>query len=75
LICFKRSHNNIYRAFEPNKCPLRPRKQLTVIWNMLKYKEKYDKDKQPVLSIEQLKAKKKYLEKELNKLSFLEEKQ
>jgi transposase len=51
------------------------RKQLTVIWNMLKYKEKYDKDKQPVLSIEQLKAKKKYLEKELNKLSFLEEKQ
>lgn len=51
------------------------RKQLTVIWNILKYKEKYDKDKQPVLSVEQLKAKKKYLEKELKKLSFLEEKQ
>lgn len=47
------------------------RKQLTVVWNILKYEQPYDITKQPVITPEQLLAKKKYHEKELGKLSVL----
>lgn len=47
------------------------RKQLTVVWNILKYEQPYDISKQPVISPEQLLAKKKYHEKELDKLSIM----
>jgi transposase len=47
------------------------RKQLTVVWNILKYEQPYDIDKQPVITPEQLLAKKKYHEKELSKLGVL----
>jgi len=47
------------------------RKQLTVVWNILKYGQPYDINKQPVITPEQLLAKRKYHEKELGKLSIL----
>lgn len=47
------------------------RKQLTVVWNILKYEKPYDINKQPIITPEQLLAKKKYHEKELGKLSVL----
>lgn len=46
------------------------RKQLTVLWNMWSSKLPYDPDKQPVYSKDQLVAKKKYYEKELNKINL-----
>jgi len=42
-----------------------------VVWNILKYEQPYDINKQPVITPEQLMAKKKYHEKELGKLSIL----
>jgi transposase len=47
------------------------RKQLTVVWNILKYEQPYDINKQPVITPELLLAKKKYHEKELGKLNVL----
>jgi len=47
------------------------RKQLTVVWNILKYGQPYDINKQPVITPEQLLAKKKYYERELGKLNVL----
>ncbi len=47
------------------------RKQLTVTWNILRYKQSYDIRKQPAHSPEQLLAKKKYYEKELSKLNLI----
>jgi type II secretory pathway component PulC len=47
------------------------RKQLTVVWNILKYEQPYDINKQPVITPEQLLAKKKYYQKELDKLSII----
>jgi transposase len=47
------------------------RKQLTVIWNMLSKKQAYNPNLQPVMSIENIVAKKKYLLKELSKLDVL----
>jgi transposase len=47
------------------------RKQLTVVWNILKYEQPYDINKQPVITPEQILAKKKYYEKELGKLNVL----
>lgn len=47
------------------------RKQLTVVWNILKYDRPYDINKQPIITPEQLLAKRKYHEKELSKLNIL----
>ncbi len=47
------------------------RKQLTVVWNILKYDQPYDINKQPVITAEQIQAKKKYYQKELDKLSLI----
>jgi len=47
------------------------RKQLTVVWNILKYEQPYDSNKQPAITPEQILAKKKYYEKELGKLNIL----
>lgn len=47
------------------------RKQLSVAWNLLNYKQPYDINKQPVIRIEQLEAKKNYYQKELNKLNII----
>lgn len=49
------------------------RKQLTVTWNILSTKMPYDPTKQPVMSNEQIAAKKKYLQKELQKISTMEQ--
>jgi transposase len=46
------------------------RKQLTVVWNILNYGQPYDMNKQPVITPEQLLAKKKYYQKELDKLNI-----
>ena len=43
------------------------RKQLAVTWNILTSMKAYDTSKQPVISQDQLKARKQYYEKELNK--------
>ena len=45
------------------------RKQLTVVWNVLTKNQPYDPSKQPVISQEQLKARKGYYEKELKKIN------
>ena len=47
------------------------RKQLIVTWNVLKAKKEYDPNLQPLMSKEQLQSRKKYYEKELNKLKNL----
>ena len=45
------------------------RKQLAVTWNILTSMKAYDTSKQPVISQDQLKARKQYYEKELNKIN------
>lgn len=47
------------------------RKQLTVVWNILKYNQPYDIGKQPVVTAEQILAKRKYYQKELDKLNLI----
>ena len=47
------------------------RKQLTVVWNILNYAQPYDINKQPVITPEQLLAKKKYYQRELDKLNTI----
>ena len=47
------------------------RKQLTVVWNVLQYKQVYDPTKQPAVSTERLEQRMKYHQKQLEKLNGL----
>ena len=47
------------------------RKQLVVVWNLLTTNQPYDSSKQPIVTQEQLRARKGYYEKELKKINLV----